>query len=773
MIVDRCYPNPCKHEAPCAQTGSQFFCNCNVTGYGGSVCHMSEHFTSCSEYGLFHSMANEKKFNITIDLDGSGVLEPINVECDFNNPVEIITRVYHANLGYVRVDGYDAPGSYRRKINYLGNSRASLSELTRRSVRCEQAIAYRCRNARLLKLPTTGGGSYVNRAYGWWVGRKNQPRFYWGGGVPDIQRCACGVIQDCEQDSPTCNCDYVEALQDVTRVQMVDSGNLNFKDDLPVTEVFFGDTGTLNDDKWSEHSVDVLKCYGDLQFDNTVTFRRSDASIELNPIYAENEFDMSFIFKTTIRDAVIIQNTGKDSGHFFEVRIRGGTSIRFAYNVGNGMQLLEMLAPGWLNNNEWHVVRLERNRKESRLIVDQNKPVVLIEPQDRSFQQFAFDQKLFVGTSEAYTDGYLGCISNLIINGVIQDLKGAIQDKRFAYGTSPGCVGKCEPNPCLNLGECYEFYSHYNCECGLTSWRGFICGRHCGASFNLQESPMMIIDLSKMDKLGTLEEYIEVGFKTKTKSGLLMQVYGEGDENYITLKINSNGGISIEFDVGFKRFEITTQGLPDLTNNQHHVVRAWRTEMGRTWNIKVDDYDTIVKSFTEHIRTENADTRLDKPRVMYLSRNITMDPGEGFDGCMYQAQWNNIFPFRLAFQNPPDPAVNMTGGIREDQCGYVEILPKPEPLEIRPTPELPNYIDFQREEDQSLMYRRVIAGVVVGLVMLIILIFLIFFCRHFTIERGNYETREAKGTSRLLAADDAIRYGRSGQPEVQENEYWI
>ncbi|VDN38052.1 unnamed protein product [Dibothriocephalus latus] len=171
-------------------------------------------------------------------------------------------------------------------------------------------------------------------------------------------------------------------------------------EDLPVWEVRFGDTGGLNDNKKAEYSVQELRCLGDRLFDNTVTFVKEDANIELPLIYAEFEFDMSFLFKTTVTDAVLMQNVGRKSGHFFELRIRSGFAFRFAFNVGNGLQVLEVVTAYWLNNNQWHVVRLERNRKESRLIVDSNPARVLVEPDQRSYQRFDFDQPLFVGTTQ-------------------------------------------------------------------------------------------------------------------------------------------------------------------------------------------------------------------------------------------------------------------------------------------------------------------------------------------------------------------------------------
>ena len=59
------------------------------------------------------------------------------------------------------------------------------------------------------------------------------------------------------------------------------------------------------------------------------------------------------------------------------------------------------------------------------------------------------------------------------------------------------------------------------------------------------------------------------------------------------------------------------------------------------------------------ILSETADTRLDKPRFLYLGRNDTMSKIDGFDGCMYGAQWNNLFPLRMTFEDPKNPTVTM------------------------------------------------------------------------------------------------------------------
>lgn len=64
-------------------------------------------------------------------------------------------------------------------------------------------------------------------------------------------------------------------------------------------------------------------------------------------------------------------------------------------------------------------------------------------------------------------------------------MRGLVERGVYTYGLSAGCKPKCASNPCLNRGECVEYYSHYFCECGLTPYRGFICGRRKLKSYSI------------------------------------------------------------------------------------------------------------------------------------------------------------------------------------------------------------------------------------------------------------------------------------------------
>ena len=40
----------------------------------------------------------------------------------------------------------------------------------------------------------------------WWVGRTNETQTYWGGSLPEPQKCACGLEGNCVDSQYYCNC---------------------------------------------------------------------------------------------------------------------------------------------------------------------------------------------------------------------------------------------------------------------------------------------------------------------------------------------------------------------------------------------------------------------------------------------------------------------------------------------------------------------------------------------------------------------------------------
>lgn len=74
-----------------------------------------------------------------------------NFYCHFADDIETsITEVHHKQMEPTLVDGYQAPGSYVRPIEYPITEREHWDAFIDRAGECEQSIAYRCWNSKLL-----------------------------------------------------------------------------------------------------------------------------------------------------------------------------------------------------------------------------------------------------------------------------------------------------------------------------------------------------------------------------------------------------------------------------------------------------------------------------------------------------------------------------------------------------------------------------------------------------------------------------------------------
>ncbi|XP_028393209.1 contactin-associated protein-like 2 [Dendronephthya gigantea] len=159
-----------------------------------------------------------------------------------------VTEIGHDSESRTLVDGYNRPGSYKRKIKYV-ISTEQIVVIMNQSKYCEQFIKYECHGSRLLK-----------NSNGWWVSRQGSKMNYWGGAAVDSGNCSCGMTNSCAGGRKfKCNCDKND------ETWREDSGYLTDKNTLPVTELRFGDTGDDPDSKGTElgyHTLVKLRCWG-------------------------------------------------------------------------------------------------------------------------------------------------------------------------------------------------------------------------------------------------------------------------------------------------------------------------------------------------------------------------------------------------------------------------------------------------------------------------------------------------------------------------------
>uniref|UniRef100_A0A2K6QTP2 Contactin-associated protein-like 3 n=1 Tax=Rhinopithecus roxellana TaxID=61622 RepID=A0A2K6QTP2_RHIRO len=347
-ITDRCLPSYCEHGGACSQSWDTFSCDCLGTGYTGETCHSSLYEQSCEA----HKHRGNPSGLYYIDADGSGPLGPFLVYCNMTDAAWTVVR--HGGPDAVTVRG--APSGHPRSaVSFAyaagaGQVRAvvSLAE------RCEQRLALRCGTARR---PDSRDGTPLS----WWVGRTNETHTYWGGSLPDAQKCTCGLEGNCIDSQYYCNCDAGRSEW------ASDTIVLSQKEHLPVTQIVMMDAGQPHSE--AAYTLGPLLCHGDKSFWNSASFNTETSYLHFPAFHGELTADVCFFFKTTVSSGVFMENLGITD--FIRIELRAPTEVTFSFDVGNGPCEVTVQSPTPFNDNRWHHVRAERNVKGASLQVDQ------------------------------------------------------------------------------------------------------------------------------------------------------------------------------------------------------------------------------------------------------------------------------------------------------------------------------------------------------------------------------------------------------------------
>uniref|UniRef100_A0A674HSA9 Contactin associated protein family member 5 n=1 Tax=Taeniopygia guttata TaxID=59729 RepID=A0A674HSA9_TAEGU len=503
--------------------------------------------------------------------------------------------------------------------------------------------------------------------FAWWVGRANEKHLYWGGSLPGIQQCACGLEESCLDMRYFCNCDADR--EEWTN----DTGLLAFKDHLPVTQIVITDTNRSNSE--AAWKIGPLRCYGDRQFWNAASFNTEASYLHFPTLHAEVSADISFFFKTTAVSGVFLENLGiKD---FIRIEISSPKEITFSIDVGNGPTEATVQSPTALNDNQWHYIRAERNLKQTSLQVDKLPKKVLEAPAEGHFR-LQLNSQLFVGGAASRRKGFLGCIRSLHLNGQKLDLE---ERAKMTPGVKPGCPGHCSSygNLCHNGGKCVEKYNGYFCDCTNSAYEGPFCKEEVSALFeagtsvtytfqepypvtkNASTSSSAIYVDAVMSK-----ENIAFSFLTAHTPSLLLYINTYFHE-YLAVILSKNGSLQVRYKLSKDGLLIFTIDSGNFANRELHHVKINRE--GRELVIQVDQVLKLKHNFSEIDFKAIKSLTLGK-----VTDSLSLDPevskanAYGFTGCLSSVQYNHISPLKAALRHPSIAPVTVRGSLTESSC---------------------------------------------------------------------------------------------------------
>ncbi|CAH2301993.1 contactin-associated 1 [Pelobates cultripes] len=765
-IADRCRPNPCEHGGRCYQSWDDFFCICDMTGYKGETCHKSLYKENCDAYRV----SGKYSGNYTVDPDGSGPMKPFTVYCDISEE-RAWTTVHHDREVATKIVGTTPDHPYMGELHYWNASWGEISSLANGSEYCEQKIEFSCYKSRLLNSPEQVAAFTTGLPYSFWMGRDNLRHFYWGGSNPGSQRCACSFEKTCADPTFFCNCD-ADHLQ-----WRSDKGVLKYRDHLPVTQVVVGDTNRSSSEAW--FSVGPLRCYGDRNTWNTVTFMKG-ASLLFPTFKPETSVDISFYFKTTALSGTFLENAG---GYpdiygrfqiFIRIELNTTKELAFIYDIGNGHENVTVKSPRGFNDDEWHQVKAEMNVKLARIKVDYLPWVIRRFPL-QTYLNMSYDRPLRVGSAEYKLKPFVGCLRALRMNGVTLDLEGKANE---TLGIRTNCTGYCErPRvECQNLGRCVERYNHYTCDCNGTGFEGPFCNRDIGAYFevgtwlrynilsismiaakefaNITHLPLFVNNLTR--------DEISFSFRTTTAPAVLLYV-SSFVSDYIAVLLKPDGTLQLNYQLSNNPYVIQLS-KKNMTDGRSHLVNI--TRIYHTLYMQVDYNPVVTKQLYLWL------WKFDSPKALYLGRVVetgTIDPEvqkfntPGFRGCLADVRFNNITPIHDIFRPPYSSAViTVKGTLVESNCGAMprEFFHMPYDMD-------PWYMGtvFPHYHDDGL------AGIIAFTVIFLFLIaiaalFLVY--HYFHRYKGSYLTNEPKAIDAPSTTKPAS--GRKEQPLPQIEE---
>ncbi|XP_058821183.1 basement membrane-specific heparan sulfate proteoglycan core protein isoform X2 [Topomyia yanbarensis] len=254
---------------------------------------------------------------------------------------------------------------------------------------------------------------------------------------------------------------------------------------LTLTDVQAADAGTyICTARHNGQTVDVLTT---LVVNGAIPFfpQSPKSYMAFNKIdNAYSKFNFEISFKPEKFNGLILYNgQRRPNGDYISLSLRNGfPQFKFDFNG----QLVSLQPEKPIAMGQWHTIKVNRVRNNGFLLVNDQSPVVF--PDKLKFHGLNLDDNLYIGgvpnfasipaTAVETREGFVGCISRLVING--REIQ--LHQEAIANEGTTSCE-PCADDPCKNSGVCLETQSDigYSCVCqeGYTGKDCMVEGHKC------------------------------------------------------------------------------------------------------------------------------------------------------------------------------------------------------------------------------------------------------------------------------------------------------
>ncbi|XP_076289211.1 neurexin 1 isoform X2 [Lasioglossum baleicum] len=399
-------------------------------------------------------------------------------------------------------------------------------------------------------------------------------------------------------------------------------------------------TFTTRDSHLAAATINARRLHGAV-----VTFTSPESHLVLPPWKSATEGSMSFKIRTNEPNGLIMYS--RSGAHtrqdLFAFEIFDGHLYLHA-DLGSGPVKVKP-SKGRVDDGMWHNVAFRRTKREGWVTVDKGT-VEFRTPGDST--ELDLDGLLYIGGVGApfapltlppvlwtgtLRQGYVGCMRELVIDGLPIDIAGYAQ-QQDSGAVRPACPSHqphCPSEPCMHGGLCVEGWNRFHCDCTGTPFTGPTCGKDA-STLHLNGTQQMTALMPEDSK--TQAEELSLRFKTTKPQGLLLATSLENSPDRLQIYLDM-GKAKMLIHIGDKeKVLMAGQGLND---DMWHTLKFSRR--ANTLRFHVDNEPTV-----------QTETQLGKQGILEfrtLHVGGYLHAGEGIPHFVGQLQqiWFNGYPY--------------------------------------------------------------------------------------------------------------------------------